>query len=139
MGSRGPAPKRSEQRRRRNKPDQEAEQSGSGAPAPELNLDEVHPLAAAIYEALKNSPESTYFTEAVWQRARVSAYVLSKQLYSGRVSSQMYQAIQADWKDMLISPAEQRRLGIEVRAAKDDSEESAAVVRLRALDDDLTG
>ena len=33
------------------------------------------------------------------------------------MSSMMYQALQADWRSLLIDPAELRRVGIEVRKA----------------------
>jgi hypothetical protein len=134
MGTRGPAPKRENQRRRQNKPKRPVEKRpGGAAAAPELDLEEAHPLAAALFQALKNSPESAYLTSAAWQRARVSAHVLSTQLNSGRISAVLYQAIQADWKALLIDAGELRRLGIEIqRAAPVDDDEDAAVA---ALDD----
>lgn len=119
MGTSGPAPKRSDQRRRRNAPERPIEQpTGAASDAPALLLDGVHPLAAALYEALRDSPEAQYYTPAVWQRARISTLVLSNALSAGgKMSAIMYSAIQSDWKDLLISPADQRRLGIEVQRA----------------------
>jgi hypothetical protein len=140
MGERGPAPKRSDQRRRTNKPATPVvKPPGAAAKAPELGLEGIHPLALAVYEALKDSTESRYFTPAVWQRARVNTYVLSKLLESSRMSSQMYAAVQADWKDLLLSPAEQRRLGIEVQAAEVDEDEEAADATVTSLVSRLGG
>ncbi|MGI9091554.1 MAG: hypothetical protein ACR2GG_10680 [Gemmatimonadaceae bacterium] len=106
------------------------------APAPPLlGLEGCHPLAVSLYEALAQSPESRFFTPAVWQRARVNVLMLSKVLLSSRPSSQMYAAVQADWKSLLVDPAEQRRLGIEVQAAEVDEDAesaSATVTNLRA-------
>jgi len=132
MGKPGPPPKRAADRRRENKPARPVEHVDGAVPPPELNLDTVHPLAADMYEALKASPESAYLTPVAWQRARMSAYVLSKQLLRGEgVSSVMYAAIQQDWKALLIDPAELRRLSIEVRKAPtSDPDADAAVARL---------
>lgn len=133
MGIRGPAPKRSDQLHgHRSKADADRVEivPGAAASAPELDLADCHPLAVALYEALKKSPESRFFTSAVWQRARVNAWVLSSTLrpQGGKpISAMMYAAIQSDWKSLLVDPAEQRRLGIEVQAAADvDPDEVAA-------------
>ena len=130
----GEPPKRDEQRRRRNKRQIPVEKIPGGAPAPpELALVDPHPLAVSLFEALKCSPESAYLTPAGWERARVSAHVLSMQLRSDRVSPTTYKAIQSDWKALLIDAGELRRLGIEVqRPAQVDPGEESAVA---ALDD----
>lgn len=133
MGTRGPAPKREGQRRRRNKPDTPVEHVANTAPPepPPLDLPDCHPLAAALYDALRTSPESAYLTPASWQRARVSALVLSQQLTSGKPSAVMYSALQADWKALLIDAGELRRLGIEIgKAEAVDTDELAAVSAL---------
>lgn len=134
MGTRGPAPKRESQRRRQNKPARPVDKvPGATSEPPELDLEDVHPLAVSLFESLKGSPEAPYLTPAAWQRARVSAFVLSKQLTAGRVSAVMYGAIQADWRALLIDAGELRRLGIEVqRAAQVDPADDAAVATLDA-------
>lgn len=128
----GLPPKRSDQRRRQNKPRIPVEKVQGAAPAPpDLGLDDPHPLSLSLFEALKHSPESAYLTAAGWQRARISAKVLSDLLNSGRVTAGMYEAIQADWKALLIDAGELRRLGIEVqRATQVDAEEESAVAAL---------
>jgi hypothetical protein len=95
-----------------------------------LDDEDLHPLASGWYAALVVSPEARFFTPAVWERARVNVLVLSRLLRSSRMSSQMYAAVQADWKSLLVDPAEQRRLGIEVQAAGVDPavERAAATV-----------
>lgn len=127
----GPVPKRSEQRRRVNAPARPLVKPVGAAPAPALGLDDAHPLAVELYEALKGSAEARFFTPAVWQRARVHVLVLSTLLRSSRMSSQMYAALQGDWKSLLVDPAEQRRLGIEVQAVAEvdvDAERADATV-----------
>lgn len=93
------------------------EKVAGAAPAPDLGF-EAHALAVSWFEALKDGPEAKFYTAAMWQRARVVADMLSRLLLSARPSSQMYAAIQADMKSLLVDAAELRRLGIEVQAAE---------------------
>jgi hypothetical protein len=111
----GPPPKRSDQRRRRNKPAIAIDKVTGACPQPALGI-EVHPLVADWYSALADGPEGRYYTAAMWQRARIVAKMLSGVLEAGRPSSQMYAALQADMKSLLVDAAELRRLGIEVQA-----------------------
>lgn len=114
----GPPPKRSDQRRRRNAqtvPITKIE--GAAASQPELGID-VHSLVADWYAALAVGPEAQFYTPAMWQRARIVARMLDGVLTSGRPSSQMYAALQADMKSLLVDAGELRRLGIEVQAAE---------------------
>lgn len=115
----GPVPKRSEQRRRTNTPVRELVKPSGAAPAPELTGD-VHPLARSFYESLAASPEADFYSAAVWQRALIHVHVLSSVLEergNRGISSMLYTALQHDWKSLLVDPAEQRRLGIEIQAA----------------------
>ena len=131
----GPVPKRSEQRRRANKPARDLlKPAGAAVEAPPLDLENIHPLAEQWYASLSSSPESRFFTPAVWQRARINALVLSGLLTSGRgVSSMLYASVQNDWKSLLVDPAEQRRLGIEVQAAAEDPDEAHADATVTSL------
>ena len=113
----GPPPKRSDQRRRRNKPAIDVTKVDGAGEQPELGID-VHPLVADWYAALDRGPEARFYTPAMWQRARIVARMLDGVLTSGRPSSQMYAALQADMKSLLVDAGELRRLGIEVQAAE---------------------
>jgi hypothetical protein len=141
----GPAPKRSETRRRTNEPAIPIVKTpGAAASQPPLAIVKCHPLAAALYASLKDSPESKFFTPAAWQRARVASYVLSELLKNAGakgISSMMYAAIQSDWKALLIDPAEQRRLGIEVQAASSEVDPNAtrALATVTSLESRLSG
>jgi hypothetical protein len=113
----GPPPKRSDQRRRRNAPSIPiAKVDGAAATQPPLGL-EVHALVADWYAALAAGPEAQFYTPAMWQRARIVARMLDGVITAGRPSSQMYAALQADMKSLLVDAGELRRLGIEVQAA----------------------
>jgi hypothetical protein len=130
MGTRGPVPKRSEQRRRTNKPAVDVTRiAGAAVAVPELGFD-VHPLVADWYRSLELGPEGQFYSPAMWQRARIVASMLSKVLESGRPSSQMYVALQQDMKSLLVDAGELRRLGIEVQAADDEAD--AKVIDYRA-------
>ena len=114
----GPVPKRSDQRRRRNQPAIPVSKvDGGAASQPALGI-EVHPLVTDWYAALADGPEARFYTPAMWQRARIVARMLDGVLTSGRPSSQMYAALQADMKSLLVDAGELRRLGIEVQAAE---------------------
>lgn len=126
----GPVPKRSDQRRRRNAPAFGLDKvEGAAAVIPELDQD-VHALAEDWYLSLAAGAEAAFYTPAIWQRARIVAVMLSKVLESGRPSSQMYAALQADMKSLLVDAGELRRLGIEVQASVPG--ESSNVIDWRA-------
>lgn len=120
MGTRGPVPKRSDQRRRRNVPDGPAvvQVGGAATVVPPLDLPGVASIVADWYAALADGPEARYYTPAIWQRARVVAMMLDTVVKAGRPSAQMYAALQQDMKALMIDAGELRRLGIEVQAAE---------------------
>lgn len=116
MAGRGPAPKRSDQRRRQNVRQFELVAiPGAAVVAPTLGV-EAHPMAGAWFAALEHGPEAQFYTPAMWQRARIVAVMLSRLLESARPSAQMWAALQTDMRGLLCDPAEMRRLGIEVQA-----------------------
>lgn len=135
----GPPPKRSEQRRRKNAPVRPIlPVSGAAPKAPPLGV-EVHELASDWYESLAGSPESRFFTPAVWQRARIAALMLSRLILSSKPSSMWYAAIQSDWRSLLVDPAEQRRLQIEVQEAVEDPDAAHAAATVTDLTARLGG
>ena len=136
----GPPPNRSEQTRRRNKREIEPEQMlGAAAEPPEIDESLLHPLAVELFEIAKASPESQFFTPLVWRRFKVHLTLLSTLLDSGSPSATMYAALQSDWRDFLISPADQRRLGIEIQKAAADEDEEAADATILALHGRISG
>jgi hypothetical protein len=108
MGSRGPVPKRTDHLHgHRSKSDKARvdKVTGAAAESPALGI-EVHPLVADWFAALSDGPEAAYYTPAMWQRARIVAKMLSGVLEAGRPSSQMYAALQADMKSLLVDAGE---------------------------------
>lgn len=134
MGRRGPAPKRTDQRRRRNSPAaglRQVELYGRVEP-PALDLEDVHPVAEDFYNALLISGQTRYYEPSDWQRARVFVKLLSDQLKAGKPSSMMYAALQRDMDALLVSEPERRRVQMEIsREPTDTSAEDAEVAQMQ--------
>lgn len=127
----GPAPKRSEVRRRRNKQDIDRVQVAGTVEPPDLGIEDAHPLAVDLYEALKESGQARWYEPSDWARARLLVWSLSKMLDSGRPSAMLLAALQKDMDALLVSEAERRRVRMEIeRGAADNSAEQAKVAQM---------
>lgn len=130
----GPAPKRSEQRRRRNTPKSQEmsgmDTSAVAVSAPELGYD-AHELVVDLYEALKVSVEGRFYSAADWQRVRLEFHYLNELLMDGRTPGAMaWGAVQSALNTLLVSPADKRRVGIELQRRQSDPDEDAAVAQI---------
>lgn len=130
----GPIPKRSDQRRRRNLSSVvDTVSLAESVEAPALNLENVHPIAADMYESLKRSGQAQYFEPTDWQRARLMCEMVSRLLYAGKLSSMLYTAIQQDMAALLFTEADRRRVRMEIeRGSVDTSEYDAKVSTMAA-------
>lgn len=129
----GPAPKRSSQRRRRNVVDIDRVELAGTVEAPPLAVEDVHPLAADLYESLKASGQARWYEPSDWARAQLLVWSLSKMLNSGRPSAMLLAALQKDMDALLVSEAERRRVRMEIeRGPADDSAERAKVAQMEA-------
>ncbi|QPB09761.1 hypothetical protein CPT_Shaeky_090 [Streptomyces phage Shaeky] len=122
MGTRGPVPKRDDQRRRRNSPEVETATAPSanpdGASAPEP-LDDWHPIARRWYESLVNSGQSFFFEPSDWAQAAYVAEAMSRNLNQGqRLSGQLFAAVISAASDLLTTEGSRRRLRIELSKAE---------------------
>ncbi|MGW6602040.1 phage terminase small subunit [Streptomyces sp. NPDC055036] len=122
MGSRGPVPKRDDQRRRRNAPEVELATAPSntpeGAPAPEADPD-WHPIARRWYDSLAQSGQSFFFEPSDWAQAAFVAEAMSRNLNQGqRLSGQLFAAVIAASSDLLTTEGSRRRLRIELSKAE---------------------
>lgn len=83
MGTRGPAPKRTEQRRRTNAPPVPVDKAPAGAKgavkAPAANR-KWHPVARRWYESLSKSGQSKFYEASDWAAAWVIAESMSREL-----------------------------------------------------------
>jgi hypothetical protein len=81
VGSRGPVPKRSDQRRRRNEPEVPIDQAPG---APEVMVPDVdetwHPIAQNWYTSLAASGQSSFYEPSDWATAYLIAESMSRDL-----------------------------------------------------------
>ncbi len=122
MGTRGPVPKRSDQRRRRNADEVEVASAPSGypdgstAPPPDEGW---HPIARRWYDSLANSGQSFFFEPSDWAQAAYVAEAMSRNLNQGqRLSGQLFAAVVAAASDLLTTEGARRRLRIELSKAE---------------------
>lgn len=115
MGTRGPIPARSDQKRRRNKPETpttRVEIEGEVvAPKPSETW---HPTAAAWYASLVESGQSRYFEPSDWQAAHFTAALMSDCLTGEGVNAQLVAQIRGMMADLLTTEGARRRAGIEL-------------------------
>ncbi len=146
MGARGPAPKRSDQRRRRNKPGEDAEVDrvvveGGPVVAPAVKKS-WHPAARAWYESLAASGQSTFYEPSDWATAWVLAESMSRELFpkvvgvdkeggvvkaSTPMSGQALNAYLKGMSALLVTEGDRRRARVELVRGGDGPEEAADV------------
>jgi len=139
MGSRGPVPKRSDQRRRTNQDEGPITKgraaAGTAIPAASASW---HPLAKKYFNALKLSGETQYFEPSDWAHAVVSMEILSRMLESSRLSAQLYAAWTADTARLLVTEGDRRRMRLELEREKpEDPDAEAGVAQMDAWRDRL--
>ena len=156
MGSRGPTPKRSDQRRRRNKVDvTTAPAQPEAQPAVERKANSKwHPVAKRWYESLSKSGQSVFYEESDWAVAWLLAESISRELSpqvvkvldNGQVikahTPPTGAALAAWLKGMtalLVTEGDRRRAQIELTQTNTDGEEVANVSNLDEYRLRLTG
>ncbi|MFE2848679.1 hypothetical protein ACFXKS_35190 [Streptomyces scopuliridis] len=131
MGSRGPVPRRSDQRRRRNKSDGPDLVKAPGGGTPEmLPADaEWHPIAARWYASLVDSGQTQFYEASDWATAYYVAEAMSRNLDSGRFSAQLFQAVMSAMTDLLTTEGARRRARVELEreSGAEDPREAARV------------
>jgi hypothetical protein len=106
------------------------DRSGVAAEAPELGF-EAHPLVESLYASLPDSIEGKFYSAADWQRVRLELWYLNELLMAGKTPGAMaWSAMQTAMSALLISPADKRRVGIELQRRKVDADEDAAVAQI---------
>lgn len=114
--TRGPVPKRSDQRVRRNKDEVDLDTVEMIGPVeiPELDLEDPHPLIVDFYESLKDSGQSKYYEPSDWAHARIVCHFLDRQVKSGKPSGQMLAVLHSMMTDLLVSEGARRRVRLEI-------------------------
>lgn len=135
MGTRGPAPKRSDQRRRRNKrpetvtaPTGKSGGAGGGSRRPPVRA-HWHPLAKTWYRALAESGQSAFYEPSDWATALVLGEALSKHLQADEPLQASLLATFLKGSSMLLATeADRRRLVVELQRAQIDAGQEPAKV-----------
>lgn len=127
----GPVPKRSSQRRRRNHVQVDRISVRGPVEAPPLDLADVHPLAAAMYEALARSAQAVYMEPSDWEYARWVAFVQSKA--AQKPTAMMVLAVDRMLSNLMVTEVDRRRVRVEIERTGQDHEEVAAVDSLRDI------
>lgn len=140
----GPVPKRSDQRRRRNTDGGEVDRveiSGDEVRGPELDLPDVHPLAADWYESLRTSGQAVYYEPSDWAQARIWAELISRALNQGaKPSAVLIAAWSTGAGELMTTEGARRRLRLELeRSGTVDADEEASVTALAEYQRRLSG
>ncbi len=158
MGTRGPVPKRSDQRRRRNAPATAvtpaptADASAAPEPSPEW-----HPISLRWYSSLEASGQSRWYEPSDWATAYLIAESISRDLSpqyvgvtSGPGSEPVYESIPLKgaslaaylkaMSNLLVTEGDRRRASVELqRGVVLDPDEDASVTALADYRDALQG
>lgn len=120
MGTHGPIPKRSEERRRRNKADGPAlAKAPSGAPPGVPDLPDPdpawHEIAAGWYLSLRASGQAVFYQPSDWAMARYAAHLMSTVLTAERgPNGQLVAALDSVMARLLTTEGDRRRARIEL-------------------------
>ncbi|MEU0937585.1 hypothetical protein [Embleya sp. NPDC005971] len=128
--SRGPVPKRSEERRRRNKSDTpiaRVETSTEPLPAPEPDPG-WHPIARDWFLSLSESGQAVFYQPSDWQTARYVAEAMHTNLSQGRFSAQLFAAVTAAMSNLLVTEGDRRRVRVELARRTSGAPEQPAGV-----------
>ncbi|WP_280350365.1 hypothetical protein [Nocardia abscessus] len=118
VGTRGPVPKRSDQRVRRNQDEGPIETIDAIGPVdiPDLGFDDPHPLVVDLYRSLTESAQSKYYEPSDWQFARFALHFADALLKnpSRRGAAQMLVSVNQMLTDLLVSEGSRRRVRLEI-------------------------
>ena len=132
MGSRGPIPKRDEERVRRNLPDAPtATVTAIGSvKIPEMgdlsHQGETHHLVEDLYESMKKSATAQFYEATDWAFARITLYALNQELIAAQhngkpVGAMKLTAIHQMLSALMLTEGDRRRARIEIERAPSDN------------------
>ncbi|ERB55495.1 hypothetical protein N806_31265 [Rhodococcus sp. P27] len=121
-GTRGPVPKRSDQRVRRNKDDVPIDtvEAIGVVEVPELGFADPHPLIVDLYRSLSESAQARYYEPSDWQYARLTLHFADQLVKSSRPSAQLLTAVNQSLTDLLVSEGSRRRVRLEVERSQSE-------------------
>lgn len=138
MGSRGPVPKLSAERRRRNAMPGEMTVEVDGAvKVPRIAptyLRYLHPVARDWYKSLAASGQTVRYEPSDWQLAIATALLMSNVLRSEPNGSAM-NALLGYMKELNVTDPARRRAGIEIQRVVEGRESEPPPAKVSAMDD----
>lgn len=140
MGTRGPVPKRSEDRHRRNDPDVPLK-VGKGAAVvsiPEPN--KFWPDAVRrLWDSLADSGQSAFYEPSDWAYAYFLLDEMSRYVENERQNGQVLSSLLTGLSNLLVTEGDRRRVSVElVRAGSEEDEDAAMVAVMDEWRKDLT-
>lgn len=87
-------------------------------------------MARQWFTALGSSGQSLFFEDSDWATARYVAEAMSRNLYAGRFSAQLFAAVMAGTTGLLCTEGDRRRLRVELERGGADVDEEASVTAL---------
>jgi hypothetical protein len=128
MGTRGPIPKRDDERIRRNKTGEDGietevvEMQGK-VKVPDLNLGvETHQMVQDMWDSLPSSGETKHWEPSDWQYARLTMYAINELLYAPNgMPAMKLTAIDGMMSKLLLTEGDRRRVKMEVKRSEADA------------------
>lgn len=126
MGSRGPVPKRSEDRRRRNAPERPVLRAVSGSVgfSPSSPSPDWEPVAVRFYQACLVSGQAQFYEPSDYELLWSLCDDLSEYKRSGARSAMKLQALLSGFSSLLVTEGDRRRLQVETSRDAAEVEES---------------
>lgn len=129
MGTRGPLPKRSEDRQRRNAPERDVvKAAGADVVKQPPASREWHPIAKRLWKAMGESGQSRFYEPSDWAVAYSLMDDLSHYKNGAKRSGQMLQTIMSSLSSLMLTEGDRRRLQIELSRPSAEAEDDSKVV-----------
>ena len=120
MGSRGPVPKRSEDRIRRNVVAVEkVTVSGERVCAPFAPSDSWCPSVRRLWDAMQDSGQARFYEPSDWAFAMLVFDELDEYVLSDRKNGQILSALLSSLTSLLLTEGDRRRAGVELSRGGD--------------------
>ncbi len=132
MGTRGPVPKRINERLgHMSSADKEAVEKvpvAGAVVAPDPD-DGWHPIALRWYESLAESGQAQFYEPSDWATACYLAEAMSRNLHAGqRFSAQLFAAVMSGMSNLLVTEGDRRRVRLELERQPDEQAPKLASV-----------
>lgn len=124
IGSRGPIPKRSDERVRRNAPEGPPVEKVTAigtVTQPDLGINDPHELVVDMYRSLGESAQARYYEPSDWAYARLAMLTLNQMLTAKNkngepiaISAMKLQVVNQMFQSLLMTEGDRRRINLEV-------------------------